>query len=510
MTAQGLIAPTARPTNALSGDGPTRQYPGDVTLHLHDTATRTTAPFTPVREGAVSLYVCGPTTQGAPHLGHLRTFLSFDVLVRWLERSGYEVAHVRNVTDIDDKILVKSAEAGAEWFAWSLRFEREFQDVLDRIGNRRPTYEPRATGHVPEMIELMQRLIERGHAYADGAGSVYFDVASLPTYGALTRQSLEDMQDAGEEMEPGKRDRRDFALWKAAKATEPETASWDTPFGRGRPGWHLECSAMSRKYLGETFDIHAGGLDLRFPHHENEQAQSHAAGYGFAQRWMHSGMVTVDGLKMGKSLDNFVTAADALGEHPAAAVRLALVGGHYRATIEYNTTAMREAETVWERFSATARRAAEQLEGAPIAAADAELRAVELPEEFVAAMDDDLSVPEALAVIHREQAALNTLLAARGGADGAQVAEGLGRLRAMLDVLGLDPLGEQWGGEAGAAGAEHAALDALISAQLTAREAARAEKDWARADALRDALTAAGIRIEDGQGGARWTLETRD
>ena len=273
-----------------------------MTLHLHDTATRTTAPFTPVREGAVSLYVCGPTTQGAPHLGHLRTFLSFDVLVRWLERSGYEVAHVRNVTDIDDKILVKSAEAGAEWFAWSLRFEREFQDVLDRIGNRRPTYEPRATGHVPEMIELMQRLIERGHAYADGAGSVYFDVASLPTYGALTRQSLEDMQDAGEEMEPGKRDRRDFALWKAAKATEPETASWDTPFGRGRPGWHLECSAMSRKYLGETFDIHAGGLDLRFPHHENEQAQSHAAGYGFAQRWMHSGMVTVDGLKMGKSL----------------------------------------------------------------------------------------------------------------------------------------------------------------------------------------------------------------
>ena len=479
-----------------------------MTLQLHDTATRTTAPFTPVREGAVSLYVCGPTTQGAPHLGHLRTFLAFDVLVRWLERSGYQVTHVRNVTDIDDKILVKSAEADAPWWAWSLRFEREFQDVLDRIGNRRHTYEPRATGHVPEMIELMQRLIERGHAYADGEGSVYFDVASLPAYGALTRQSLEDMQDAGEQMEPGKRDPRDFALWKAAKPAEPETASWDTPFGRGSPGWHLECSAMSRKYLGETFDIHAGGLDLRFPHHENEQAQSHAAGYGFARRWMHSGMVTVDGLKMGKSLDNFVTAEDALREHTAAAVRLALVGGHYRATVEYNRTAVQEAETVWERFSATARRAADLLGEHPSVGAD--LGPVQLPQEFIAAMDDDLAVPEALAVIHREQAALNSLLAGAGEQDPDEVAGGLGRLRAMLDVLGLDPLGAQWGSEQGAAGAEHAALDALIAAQLAARETARAEKDWARADALRDALTAAGIRIEDGRGGARWSLETRD
>ncbi|MBB5831764.1 cysteine--tRNA ligase [Brachybacterium aquaticum] len=479
-----------------------------MTLQLHDTATRTTAPFTPVREGAVSLYVCGPTTQGAPHLGHLRTFLAFDVLVRWLERSGYEVTHVRNVTDIDDKILVKSAESGAEWWAWSLRFEREFADVLDRIGNRRPTYEPRATGHVPEMIELMQLLIERGHAYADGNGSVYFDVASLPDYGSLTRQSLEDMQDAGEEMEPGKRDRRDFALWKAAKATEPETASWDTPFGRGRPGWHLECSAMSRKYLGETFDIHAGGLDLRFPHHENEQAQSHAAGFGFAQRWMHSGVLTVDGLKMGKSLDNFVTAAQALGDHPTAAVRLALVSGHYRATVEYNATAMREAEVVWERFTQAARRAAGLLGEDPIAGPDADLAAVELPAEFVAAMDDDLSVAEALAVIHRELASLNTLLAAAGAAGRSEeIAGSLGRLRAMLDVLGLDPLGAQWGQESGADGAEHAALDALIAAQLAARQEARAAKDWARADALRDALVAAGIRIEDGPDGARWTLD---
>ena len=269
---------------------------------------------------------------------------------------------------------------------------------------------------------------------------------------------------------------------------------------------------MSRKYLGETFDIHAGGLDLRFPHHENEQAQSHAAGFGFARSWMHSGMVTVDGLKMGKSLDNFVTAEQAMSEHPEPAVRLALVGGHYRATVEYNARAMREAKTVWERFSATAHRAAEQLGDHPLTAADADLAALALPEEFTAAMDDDLAVPEALAVIHREQAALNTSLAARPAADAqiAEIAEALGRLRAMLDVLGLDPLGAQWGGQTSADGAEHAALDALIAAQLEARAAARAEKDWARADALRDALTAAGIRIEDGQDGVRWTLETRD
>ncbi|WP_010534243.1 cysteine--tRNA ligase [Brachybacterium squillarum] len=476
-----------------------------MSLHLHDTATRTTAPFTPVREGAVSLYVCGPTTQGAPHLGHLRTFLAVDVLVRWLRRSGYEVTHVRNVTDIDDKILVKSAEAEAAWWAWSLRFERDFQDTLATLGTLRPDYEPRATGHVPEMIAFMERLIERGHAYADGEGSVYFDVASLPDYGSLTRQSLEDMLDAGEEMEPGKRDRRDFALWKAARDTEPETASWDTPFGRGRPGWHLECSAMSLKYLGETFDIHAGGRDLRFPHHENEQAQSHGAGYGFARQWVHSGMLTVDGMKMGKSLDNFVSAADALAAAPAPVVRLALVGGHYRANVEYNDAAVAEAQVVWERFGATVRRAAELVPGEALAQPSADLESVKLPEAFVAAMDDDLAVPEAMAVIHREQAALNTLLAT-AAPDPTLVAAGLGRLRAMLDVLGLDPIGPQWGGDTEDGDAAHTALDALVRTQLDARATARAEKDWARADAIRDALTAAGIRVEDGPDGARWTL----
>ncbi|MCS6712585.1 cysteine--tRNA ligase [Brachybacterium sp. EF45031] len=475
-----------------------------MTLRLHDSASRTLRDLTPVRGGEVSLYVCGPTTQGGPHLGHLRTLLAFDVLARWIERSGLRLTYVRNVTDIDDKILAKAAENHAEWWAWSLRFEREFHDVMDALGARRPDYEPRATGHVPEMIAFMQRLIDRGHAYADGRGNVYFAVQSLPEYGSFTRQSLEDMQDAGEEPEPGKRDPRDFALWKAAKPTEPASAAWDTPFGRGRPGWHLECSAMSHKYLGETFDIHAGGLDLRFPHHENEQAQSHAAGYGFAQLWMHSGVLTVNGLKMGKSLDNFVTAQQALADHPAPVVRLALVGAHYRAVVEYNEESVHEAATVWERFVGTARRAAEVLGGQGAAAPDADLRAVTLPQAFSEALDDDLGVPQALAQVHRTQGELNSALAA--GASPEQVEPLLAALRAMLDVLGLDPLGPQWGGGSAGDASEHAALDALVRSQLQARAAARAAKDWALADRIRDDLAAAGIRVEDSRDGARWSL----
>ncbi|PWH06923.1 cysteine--tRNA ligase [Brachybacterium endophyticum] len=476
-----------------------------MSLNLFDTATRDTAPFRPVREGAVSLYACGPTTQGAPHIGHLRTFLAVDVLVRWLERSGYAVTYVRNVTDIEDKILAKSAENDVPWWAWSYRFEREFHEILDDLGCRTPDYEPRATGHVTEMIAFMERLIERGHAYADGEGSVYFDVHSLEDYGSLTHQALEDMQDAGEEPEPGKRDPRDFALWKAAKPSEPATAAWDTPFGRGRPGWHLECSTMAHRYLGETFDIHAGGLDLRFPHHENEQAQSHGAGHGFARTWMHVGVLTVDGMKMGKSLDNFVTGEDALAAHPAPAVRLALLGSHYRATSEYNETSLREAEVVWERFAATVGRAREQLGEQDVLAQD--LRAVELPEAFVEAMDDDLSVPEAMASIHRTQGALNTALAA-GSRDDEEIRRLLAELRAMLDVMGLDPV--SWEENAGAGDDAHAALDALVKDRLAERAEARSAKDYQRADAIRDALENAGIRVEDGAEGARWSLAPRD
>lgn len=476
-----------------------------MTLRLHDSKTRTVSDFTPLKEGEVSLYVCGPTVQDGPHVGHIRTFLAFDVLVRWLRRSGYRVTYVRNVTDIDDKILARAAEEGEAWWKWSYANERKFGEIMDRLGAVRPDYEPRATGHVTEMIDFMQRLIERGHAYADGEGSVYFDVSSLPEYGSLTNQSIENMVDDAEAASNLKQDPRDFALWKKAKEGEPETAKWSTPFGEGRPGWHLECSAMAKKYVGESFDIHGGGLDLRFPHHENEQAQSYGAGYGFAQRWMHSGMLTVDGMKMGKSLGNFITAEDVLEKHSAAAVRLAIVGSHYRTNVEFNETTLAEAETVLERLRGSLTRALEALEQAKALGELREPGEGALPERFTEAMNDDLGVADALAVTHERHGQLNTLLAS-ATVNASEVAHAVSELRDMLDVFGLDLLGAQWAEESGANGAEHEALDALIRSQLEERAEARKNKDWERADAIRDRFAAAGIRIEDSAGSSRWSL----
>lgn len=476
-----------------------------MTLRLHDSKTRIVSDLKPLVNGHVSVYVCGPTVQDGPHVGHIRTFLAFDVLVRWLRRSGLDVTYVRNVTDIDDKILARAKEEGQPWWQWSLRNERLFGEVMDRLGALRPDYEPRATGHVTEMIDFMQRLIERGHAYADGDASVYFDVSSLPEYGSLTRQSIDQMVDDSEGQASGKSDPRDFALWKKAKPGEPESAAWNTPFGRGRPGWHLECSAMAHKYLGESFDIHGGGLDLRFPHHENEQAQSYGAGYGFAQRWMHSGMLTVDGMKMGKSLGNFITAEDVLARHSAQAVRLAIVGSHYRATVEFNETTLEESATVLARLRGALVRGTELVEKSGAADSLVEPGEGALPEGFVEAMNDDLSVAEALAVIHHHLGDLNTALASKSP-DAASVGRLVSELRDMLDVLGLDPLSPQWASESGASSAEHAALDALIQAQLAERAEARAAKDWATADAIRDRFAAAGITIEDSASGARWSI----
>ncbi len=476
-----------------------------MTLRLHDSKTRTVSDFTPLKEGEVSLYVCGPTVQDGPHVGHIRTFLAFDVLVRWLRRSGYRVIYVRNVTDIDDKILARAAEEGEAWWKWSYANERKFGEIMDRLGAVRPDYEPRATGHVTEMIDFMQRLIERGHAYADGEGSVYFDVSSLPEYGSLTNQSIENMVDDAEADSTLKQDPRDFALWKKAKAGEPATAKWSTPFGEGRPGWHLECSAMAKKYVGESFDIHGGGLDLRFPHHENEQAQSYGAGYGFAQRWMHSGMLTVDGMKMGKSLGNFITAEDVLAKHSAAAVRLAIVGSHYRTNVEFNETTLAEAETVLARLRGSLTRALEALEQAGATDELREPGSGDLPERFTDAMNDDLGVADALAVVHERHGQLNTLLASQN-IEAHEVAKAVNDLRDMLDVFGLDLLGASWSEESGANGAEHEALDALIRAQLAERAEARKNKDWASADAIRDRFAAAGIRIEDSAGSSRWSL----
>ncbi|MDN4483537.1 cysteine--tRNA ligase [Demequina lignilytica] len=470
-----------------------------MTLTLFDTATRLEREFAPLTPGKVGIYLCGPTVQSSPHVGHLRSAVAFDVLQRWLERSGYEVTMVRNVTDIDDKTLTKAAEAGWEWWAWALHYEREFQAAYSAVGVLPPAAEPRATGHIPEIVAIIARLIEAGHAY-EKDGSVYFDVRSYAPYGELTRQALEDLTPAPDAPAEDKRDPRDFALWKARKADEPDTASWSSPWGRGRPGWHIECSAMAQRYLGDEFDIHGGGLDLRFPHHENEQAQSRAAGYGFAHLWMHSAWVTQSGAKMSKSLGNGLLVSEVLAEHEPAALRLALAAVHYRSMLEYSEQTLPEAAAQWARFQGFVARACEKV-GAPTAA---EVRAAELPASFIEAMDDDLAVPRALAVIHETVRAGNAALTA---GDDAAVAAALLAARAMLDVLGLDPAAPEWaGGSSGADDAAMTALDVMVRADIEARAAARAAKDWATADAIRDRLAAAGIVVADGADGARWSL----
>ncbi len=469
-----------------------------MTLHLFDTATREERPFTPLTPGKVGIYLCGPTVQSSPHIGHLRSAVAFDVLQRWLQRSGLDVTMVRNVTDIDDKTLTKAADAGVEWWAWALRYEREFQSAYAAVGVLPPDAEPRATGHMPEILALTARLIELGHAY-EHDGSVYFDVQSFAEYGSLTRQSLEDLEPAPDAPADVKRDPRDFALWKASKSDEPETARWDSPWGPGRPGWHIECSAMARRYLGDAFDIHGGGLDLRFPHHENEQAQSRAAGYGFAQTWLHSAWVTQSGAKMSKSLGNGLLVEEVLAEHSAAALRLALAQVHYRSMLEYSDQTMDDAEATWARLSGFVTRASERV-GVP--SLD-EVAAAQLPEPFVSAMDDDLAVPKAMAYIHETVRGGNAALTA--GDDGTLRASLLS-VRAMLDVLGLDPGAPQWSDGRRTSEPALTALDVLVGADIVKRAEARAEKDWAAADEIRDRLQAAGIVIEDAADGARWSL----
>ncbi|MDN5557975.1 MAG: cysteine--tRNA ligase [Ruaniaceae bacterium] len=462
-------------------------------LHLYDSESRSVRLFEPLVPGAAGMYVCGATVQSAPHVGHMRTALTFDVLRRWLEHNGYEVTHIQNVTDIDDKILAKSTENGVPWWAWSITNEREFSAAYAALRILPPTYEPRATGHVTEMVELIGRLIERGHAYVGEDCNVYFSVSSWPEYGQLTRQK-DTAQ--GEDEVSDKRDQRDFALWKTPKQGEPESASWPTPWGRGRPGWHLECSAMARRYLGETFDIHGGGLDLRFPHHENERAQSTAAGWGFVRYWVHSAWVTQSGEKMSKSLGNSLSAAEVLDQHPAPVVRLALIAAHYRTMMEFSDVTLAEAASNWERFVGFVERA---VDFAGSAAARVDLSV--LPLEFVEAMDDDLSTPAAFAAIHEHVRRGNIALTHE---DHEAVAEELGAVRAMLRVLGLDPL--DWV-DASSSSSEAASFDSLVQALLDERISARESRDWARADSIRDQLAAAGILVEDGVDGARWHVK---
>ena len=461
-----------------------------MTLRLYDTAARSTRDFVPLVPGKASIYLCGATVQAPPHVGHIRSGLAFDILRRWLEASGYEVTFVRNVTDIDDKILQRGAEEGIPFWQVAMRNERAFTWAYDVLGCLPPTYEPRATGHVPEMIELMQRLVDDGHAY-EADGDVYFDVRSFADYGALSGQRLDDMQPAADSDADIKRDPRDFALWKSAKPGEP---MWQTPWGPGRPGWHLECSAMASRYLGSAFDIHGGGMDLLFPHHENEIAQSKAAGDDFAQYWMHNAWVTTSGEKMSKSLGNSLLVSEVVRRVRPVELRYYLGSAHYRSMLEFSDEAMAEAAAGYRRIEGFLRRAEEALGDGPAPA--------EFPGAFVAAMNDDLGVPQALAVIHDTVRAGNAALAegdtatARGSRDAVV---------AMLDVLGVNPYAEPWAAQSDD-GAARRALGPLVDVVLAQRQAARERKDFAVADALRDGLAASGIVVEDTPQGPRWTL----
>ncbi|WP_374454780.1 cysteine--tRNA ligase [Nocardioides sp.] len=466
-----------------------------MTLRLHDTATREARDFVPLVPGKAGIYVCGLTVQSEPHVGHVRSAVNFDVLRRWLTATGFDVDFIRNVTDIDDKILAKSAEQGIHWYALASAMKRELDSALASINVLPPTYEPGATGHVPEIIELIEQLVARGHAYAaeDGSGDVYFDVRSWPTYGELTRQRVEDMEPAGDADPRGKRDPRDFALWKGwKKETEPQTAAWPSPWGPGRPGWHIECSAMAGKYLGPAFDIHGGGVDLRFPHHENEQAQSRAAGRPFASYWLHNAWITTAGEKMSKSLGNSLLIPSVLERVRGIELRYYMVAAHYRSHVEFSFEALDEAAKAFRRIEDFLDRAAPVV-GTWFAA---------LPDAFVDAMDDDLGTPAAVAVIHDSVREGNRLLA-----EGPSEALGrrFGEVIAMLDVLGLNPADPAWPSRGGDDRLTDV-VDALVKGLLAERTAAREAKDWARADAIRDQIKAAGVEVEDTPSGPKWSV----
>jgi cysteinyl-tRNA synthetase len=467
-----------------------------VTLRLHDTATRSVREFVPRIPGRVGVYLCGLTVQGVPHIGHLRSGVNYDVLRRWLLHAGFDVTFIRNVTDVDDKILHKAAGAGRPFWSIAYANEQVLAGDYRALNVLPPTYEPRATGHITDMHELIRALIDGGHAYpsADGCGDVYFDVSSYPRYGALSGQDPADMRSQEGVTESNKRHPADFALWKGVKADEPADASWPSPWGRGRPGWHIECSAMANRYLGAEFDIHGGGLDLTFPHHENEIAQSNAAGLPFARYWVHHALLNLGEAKMSKSLGNVidVPAVVAMGVRPVE-LRYYLAAPHYRSRIDYSDESLREAAVAYRRIEGFVRRAAERA-GAG--------RPGDVPDAFAAAMDDDLNTSAALAVVHDTIRAGNTALA---DGDDAATRDALAAVRAMLAVLGLDPLDPAWDGEE-RGGDLRPVVDALVALALEQRAQARTRKDWSAADAVRDQLKHAGIQVEDTPAGPRWTV----
>jgi cysteinyl-tRNA synthetase len=472
-----------------------------VTIRLYDTRAQALKDFAPLVPEQVGIYVCGPTVQSSPHIGHLRSALVYDLWRRWFTYRGLTVTLVRNVTDIDDKILVNAANSTEEWWALAYRYELEFTDSYRRLGIAAPTYEPRATASVTEMQAIIARLIERGHAYAatDGSGDVYFDTGSWPSYGELSNQKLTDMVAATDADPRGKRAPQDFALWKGTKPDEPASASWASPWGAGRPGWHIECSAMSSRYLGAAFDIHGGGLDLRFPHHENELAQSTAAGDAFASYWVHNGLVNVNGQKMSKSLGNSIFASEFLDMARPLVVRYYLGAAHYRSTIDYHDGALVEAEAALDRIETFMTRANRRLDGTRFAGSGAPV----IPIDFAEAMDDDLAVPQALAVLHDRVRAGN---AALDGEDLAAAAQIRGEVTAMTEVLGINPHSPEW--RVSTTAPTDRALGALIDRLVEDRESARGNRDFAAADRIRDELAAAGITVEDSPTGTHWSIES--
>jgi len=453
-------------------------------LKLYDTKTRQVSQFKPLEKGKVGIYLCGATVQAPPHIGHIRSGVNFDILRRWLIASGYEVTFVRNVTDIDDKILHKAVHEEIPWWQVAMKYERAFTDAYNALNVLPPTYEPRATGHITQMIELMQKLIENGSAYAPGNGDVYLEVRKLKEYLTLSNQKLDDLQSSEDSDSTYKKDPRDFALWKAAKKGDP---AWPTPWGAGRPGWHLECSAMAHAYLGEEFDIHGGGLDLIFPHHENEIAQSSAAGYKFANTWMHNAWVTTSGEKMSKSLGNSLQVVEILKKVRGIELRWYLGSAHYRSMLEFSFEALAESATAFKRIEAFLSRAASVL-GKPVE--------ILIADEFKQAMNDDLAVPQALAFISESMRIGNS-----SADDKKVIAKTAGEIRGALSILGCDPQDQAF-----ASGKSNdAAMDGLIKLALEQREAARVRKDFQAADQIRDQIAALGITVEDTSNGPRWS-----
>lgn len=457
-------------------------------MKLYDSYSRSLRDFVPLKNGEVSMYLCGATVQGSPHIGHMRSTIVFDVLRRYFEYKNLKVLFVRNVTDIDDKILHNAGHEDISWWELASKYEKEFSEAYENLGNKVPSIEPRATGHIPQMIEMIESLVEKSHAYV-ADGSVWFAVNSFKEYGKLSGQKVEEML-AAQDLDKGKKDPHDFALWKKSKDGEP---FWNSPWGKGRPGWHIECSAMAKTYLGEKFDIHGGGLDLQFPHHENEIAQSKASGNDFANFWVHNYWVTQSGEKMSKSLGNSLKVKEVITRFRPIEIRFYLLSAHYRSNLEFSDQALSEAATAFSRIEQFVQRASEKVN-------NSQLELI-FPQEFINAIEDDLATPLAMSIIHEYVTKGNTALTSND----SKLIEILHELRSMLHLLGLDPISSTWVSES--TNLEKEALDKLISELLNKRNQARANKDFVLADSMRDALKNAGILIEDGADGSRWTIE---